>query len=208
MKTSRASLTAALAMASAWFAVAPARADAADPPRLFLGLAVGPAFNAERWSPDGGSPGASTTGWAPAFNVAAGWRVRPRLVVAVDLQVAPVANRTESYRGGSYELADTLHVIDTLAVLADVTSWRHPWFHAGGGVGLMAATDADTHMGSTATNLGVALLAQAGYSRPLGRGWSVGAMARLAFYRFGSDQPAPPSISVGLLPTLLVTFTR
>jgi len=208
VKTSRASLTAALAMASAWFGVAPARAEGVDPPRLFLQVAIGPAFNFERWSPDGGSPGASTTGWAPALNLAAGWRARPRLVVAADLQVAPVVNRTESYRGGSYELADTLHVVDTLAVVADVTSWRHPRFHAGGGVGLMAATEVDTHMGSTATNLGVALLAQAGYSRPLARGWSVGAMARLTFYRFGSDQPAPPSTSVGLLPALLVTFTR
>jgi hypothetical protein len=208
VKTSRASLTAALAMASAWFAVPPARADAVDPPRLFLRGAVGPAFNAERWSPDGGSPGASTTGWAPAVNLAVGWRVRPRLVVAADLQVAPVVNRTESYRGGSYELADTLHFVDTLGVVADVTSWRHPRFHAGGGVGLMAATDVDTHMGSTATNLGVALLAQAGYSRPVGHGCSLGAMARLTFYRFGSEQPAPASTSVGLLPALLLTFTR
>lgn len=207
MNASRASLVAGLA---AFCAVFPAQATTESPDfsRLFLRLGVGPAFSAERWSPDGGSAGASTTGWAPALNVAAGWRVRPRLVVAAELQIASVVNRTEHYRGGSYELAGTLHVIDTLSAVIDYAFWRQPRFHAGGGLGLMAATDVDTHMGSRATNLGFALSAQAGYRRPLARNWSVGAMARLTLYRFGSDQPPPSSTSVGVLPALLVTFTR
>jgi hypothetical protein len=203
----RARLVTALAV---FCAVAPASAAPAerDPPRLFVRLGVGPAFDAERWSPDGGSAGARTTGWAPAFDVAAGWRLRPRLVLAADLQIAPVVNRTESYRGGSYELADTLHVVETLGALVDYSFARVPRVHAGGGLGLMAATDADTHMGGTATHLGGALSAHAGYARPLRRGWSVGAMARLTVYRFGSDRPPPPSTSVGVLPVLLVTFAR
>jgi hypothetical protein len=38
-------------------------------------------------------------------------------------------------------------------------------------------------------------------------GWSIGGMGRLTFYRFGSDTP-PAASSVGILPTLLLTFTR
>ncbi len=208
----------ALVLAASWIAAAlggrtPARAagdpaiDRAPGPKAFLWLAVGPAFAVERWSPEGGSPGARYTGWAPALDLAVGRRVRPRLAVAADLQVAPIVDRTEVYRGGSYPLVDTLHFVDTLSAIVDDTLWRHPRFHVGGGVGLLAATDVDTHMGSTATNWGVALSAHAGYSRPLGRGWSLGAMARVTVYRFGSDAP-PPASSLGILPALLVTFGR
>jgi hypothetical protein len=184
-----------------------AEGDVPNEPRLFLRLATGPAFTYENWSPDGGSPGASYTGWAPVVDVAVGRRVRRRLVIAGDLQLAGVVNRTESYLGGSYPLVDTLHFIDTLSVIADYTLWRYPLLHVGGGLGLMAATDVDTHMGSTTTDWGFALSAHAGYSRRLGRGWSIGGMGRLTFYRFGSDTP-PTATSVGILPTLLLSFTR
>lgn len=187
-----------------------ARAEGEAPrkPHLFLRLAIGPAFNYESWSPEGSNTGASYAGWAPVLDVAIGWEVRPRLVLAGVLQLAPVVNRTENAFGGSYPLTDTLHLLDSLSAISDYTPWRHPRIHFGGGAGLMAVTEVDTHMGSTATHLGFALSVHAGYRRHLAGAWSVGVMGRLTLYGFGSDTPAPPASSVGLLPVLLLTFTR
>lgn len=176
--------------------------------RLFLRLATGPAFNHESWSPSGPNAGASYTGWAPVLDIAVGWRVRPRLVIAGDLQLAAVVNRTESYLGGSYPLADTLHFLNMLSAIADYTLWRHPRFHGGGGIGLLVATDVDTHMGSAPTNLGFALSVHAGTQRRFAGAWSIGVMSRLTFYRFGSDTPPPSATSIGFLPALLLTITR
>ena len=200
----------ALAIAAAALSGPQARAEgeATNEPRLYLRLAVGPAFNYESWSPSGGSPGASYTGWAPALDVAVGRRVRPRLVIAGDLQLATVVNRTESYLGGSYPLTDTLHFLDSLSAIADYTLWRHPRLHGGGGLGLLVTNDVDTHMGSAATNLGFALSVHAGYRRRLARAWSIGVMGRLTFYGFGSQTPPPSASSIGFLPVLLLTFTR
>lgn len=199
----------ALVIAATLLAVRPARAegDLDKKPRLYLRLAAGLAFDHESWSPSGGSAGASYTGWAPALDVAVGARVRSRLVIAGDLQLAPVVNRTESYRGGSYPLTDTLHLLDSLSAIAQYTFWRHPSLHVGGGIGLLVTTEVDTHLGSTATNLGFALSVEAGYHRHLRGAWSIGALGRLTFYRFGSDS-APPASSLGLVPAALVTFTR
>jgi hypothetical protein len=200
----------ALAMTAVVLSGPRARAEAESPGerRDFLSLGVGPTFNYESRSFSGGSPGASYTGWGPALEVAVGRRVRPRLVIAGDLQLAMIVNRTESYLGGSYPLTETLHFLDSLSGIADYTSWHRPSLHAGGGIGLLVATEVDTHMGSTATNLGFALSAHAGWQRRLRRGWSVGVLARLTFYGFGSQTPTPASSSVGLLPVLLLTFTR
>jgi hypothetical protein len=201
---------ATLAIAAALAAGSPARADDLAPtePRLFLRLAAGPGFGYESWTPEGGSAGASSTGWAPVLDVAVGRRVRPRLVVAGELQLAAIVDRTESYRGGSYPLVDTLHFVDTLSAIADYTLWRYPRLHAGGGVGLMAMTAVDGHMGSTATSWGFALGAHAGYRRPLSHTWSIGVMGRVICYRFASDTPRPSATSTGVLPSLLLTFTR
>ncbi|HSS38772.1 MAG TPA: hypothetical protein VLT58_08385 [Polyangia bacterium] len=188
--------------------LARAGTDAPGEPRLFVRLAIGPAFDRETWTPSGPGPGASYTGWAPALNVAVGWRVRPRLVVAGDLLLSSIVNRTESYRGGSYALADTLHLLDTVSVFADYSLWRYPRLHVGGGPGLLVVTEVDTHMGSTATNVGFALSAYIGYRRHLARAWSIGVIGRLTAYAFGSDAPAPPASSIGLLPVLLLTFSR
>jgi hypothetical protein len=201
-------MTAALACAALFGGSAQAGGDPAGEPRLFFRLATGPAFNHESWSPDGGSPGASYTAWGPALDVAVGRRVRRGLVVAGDLQLAMLVNRTESYLGGSYPLTDTLHFVDTLSGLVEYTPWSLPRLHFGGGAGVMAATDVDSHMGSTKTSWGWSLSAHAGVDRRLPRGWSVGVMGRLTLYRFGSDTPPPSSTSIGLLPVLLVTFTR
>jgi hypothetical protein len=185
-----------------------AEGDVPTEPRLFLRLAVGPAFGYESWSPDGGGPGASYTGWAPALEIAVGRQVRRGLVLAGELQLAMIVNRTESYLGGSYPLTDTLHFVDVLGPIVDYTLWSRPWFHVGGGAGLAAATDVDAHMGSTATHFGFALSVHAGYCRHLARAWSIGVMGRLTLYGFESDTPAPPASSVGFLPVLLLTFTR
>jgi hypothetical protein len=199
-----------LALAAALVPAGGARAegDPASPPRLFLRLAVGPAFDYESRSFSGGSPGGSYTGWAPALDVAVGRRVRPRLVLAGDLQLAAVIDRTESFAGGSYTLGETLHFLDSLSAIADYTLWRYPRLHVGGGMGLLVTTTVDTHMGSAGTDLGFALSIHAGFERPLRRGWSIGVMGRLMFYGFGSETPSPGSSSVGLLPVVLLTFTR
>ena len=185
-----------------------AQTEAASEPRLFLRLAIGPAFNYETWSVSGISPGASYTGWAPVLDVAAGRRVGPGLVVAGDLQLASVVNRTESYLGSSYPLTDTLHLLDSLSLISDYTPSGHPRLHFGAGLGLLLVTDIDTHMGSTATDLGFVVSVHAGYGWHLARAWSIGVMGRLTLYGFGSDTPAPASSSVGVLPVLLLTFTR
>jgi hypothetical protein len=201
---------ATLSLAGALFSGRQALGESEVPnePRLFLRLATGPAFNYESWSPDGASAGAGYTGWAPVLDVTVGRRVRPRLVIAGDLQLAAVVNRTESYLGGSYPLADTLHFLDSLSAIADYTPWRHPRFHGGGGIGLLVVTDVDTHMGSAPTTLGFALSVHAGYQRRVSRTLSIGGMVRLTFYRFGSDTPPPSASSVGFLPVVLVTVTR
>jgi hypothetical protein len=200
----------ALAMAAVVLAGSRARAegDGTGERRDFLSLGVGPTFDYESRSFSGGSAGASYTGWGPALDVAVGRRVRPRLVIAGDLQLAMIVDRTESYLGGSYPLSETLHFLDSLSAIADYTLWRLPQLHFGGGMGLLVVTQVDTHMGSTDTNLGFALSAHAGWQRRLRRGWSVGVLGRLTFYGFGSQTPTPASSSVGLLPVVLLTFTR
>jgi hypothetical protein len=201
---------AALALAAAALRAMPVSAagELAAERSTFLSLAVGPAFNYESWSPDGASQGASYTGWAPALDVAVGRQVRRGLVLAGELQLAMIVNRTESYLGASYPLSDTLHFVDVLGPMVDYTPWSRPWLHVGGSAGLAAATDVDAHMGSTATHFGFALSVHAGYRRHLARAWSIGVMGRLTLYGFESDTPAPPASSVGFLPVLLLTFTR
>jgi hypothetical protein len=199
-----------LSVAAAVLGGRQARADGDVPsePHLFLRLAVGPAFNYESWSPEGGNSGASYTGWGPALEIAVGRQVRRGLVLAGELQLAMIVNRTESYLGGSYPLTDTLHFVDVLGPVVDYTPWSRPWLHVGGGAGLAAATEVDAHMGSTATHFGFALSVHAGYRRHLARAWSIGVMGRLTLYGIESDTPAPPASSVGFLPVLLLTFTR
>lgn len=182
--------------------------DTGREPRLFVRVAVGAAFDRESWTPSGGTQGARYTGWAPVLELAVGRRLRPRLVIAGDLQLASVVDRTETYRGGSYGLADTLHLLDTLSVIADYGLWRYPRVHVGGGPGLLVVTEIDTQFGGTATNLGGALTGYAEYRRHLGRRWDMGVIAKLTAYAFGSSSPAPSSFSIGILPAVVLTFSR
>jgi hypothetical protein len=185
-----------------------AEGEAVGEPRLYLRVGAGPAFNYESRSFSGGSPGASYTGWAPVVDVTVGRRVRPRLVIGGELQVAAVVDRTESYLGGSTPLTDTLHFLDSLSGIADYSLWRYPRVHVGGGIGLLVTTTVDTYMGSAGTDLGFALSIHAGSEWRLRRAWSIGVMGRLTFYGFGSETPAPASSSVGLLPVVLLTFAH
>jgi hypothetical protein len=188
----------------------PARAEGEAPgkPPLFVRLSIGPAFNYESRSPDGGSAGSSYTGWAPVLDVAIGRQVRPGLVLAGELELAPVINRTESTLGGSYPLTDTLHLLDSLSAVGDYTPCLHPNLHFGGGAGVMVVTELDTNDGNVETRFGFALSVHAGYRRHLAGAWAVGVMGRLTLYGFDSDTPAPPASSVGVLPVMLLTFTR
>jgi hypothetical protein len=176
--------------------------------RLFVRLAVGPAFTYERWHPTGGSPGATYIGWGPTLDLAIGRRLGPGWRVAGDLQLAGIIDRDEGYLGGSYPLQNTLFLLETASVLADYTPRSHPRFDFGGALGVLAATEIDTQAGSTATDWGWAASFHVGVRRALSAKWSLGLMGRLTVYRFGSDLPAPTSTATGLLPVLLVTFTR
>jgi hypothetical protein len=188
----------------------PARAAAAPPvgDRVFLRLGAGLAFVYESWSPDGPSPGSSATGWGPALVVTAGARVRPGLVIAGDLQLAGIINRTESYLGMSYDLVDTIHFVDTLGALLDWAPAKHPRLHLGVGLALAAVTDLDTDLGGVQTAYGVAIPLEAGYERAISARWAVGFTLRVTSYRVYADAPPPPSTSTGALFTFVVDFTR
>ncbi|HLK88414.1 MAG TPA: hypothetical protein VKZ18_00890 [Polyangia bacterium] len=202
---------AALALAAVSVAGAPvARADSAAPPpaRVFLRLAVGPAFMVESWSPSTPDPGAVSTGWAPALEVTVGKRVRPRWVLAGTLQVAGVIDRSESFEGGSYTLPDTIHFLDTIGALVDRDLGGRYGGHLGAALGLMTVSELDTSFGSFATSWGFAASVHGGIE-PVVRGrWRMGVAGRLTLYRYGSDDPPPSATSWGLLSSLLLTFTR
>jgi hypothetical protein len=192
------------------------RSAAADPDAPvdrapYLRLSLGPAFAYESWSPTGGAAGASYTGWGPALDVAIGRAVAPGLVVAGDLQVTGIVNRTESYLGTSYDLSETLHLLSTLGGLVVFTPRRRPLLRFGAGLGLLLATDVDTHMGGDQTSLGLAAFVEGGVERPLSGRWArwrIGGLARLTLYHFWTDAPPPDSTSTGLAPMLLVSFVR
>jgi hypothetical protein len=208
----RAPSSVAAAFAAAALATMPPSAVRADGApggeRLLLRIGAGPGLVSESWSPDGPNTGSSATGLGPTVGVTVGARVRPGLVIAGDLQLCGIINRTEQYLGMSYDLVDTIHFVDTLGALADWTPPRHPRLHLGVGLGLAAVTDLDTDLGGTQTAYGVALPLQAGYGRPISPRWTAELTLRLTAYRVYADTPPPPSTSTGALFTLLVSFTR
>jgi hypothetical protein len=188
-----------------------ARADVPGPSggdRPLVRVEVGPAFVYEAWTPDGANAGSSAAGFGPSIGVTVGASVRPRLVVAGDLQLSGIINRTESYLGSSYELVDTIHFVDTLGALVDWIPPKHPRLHLGAGLGLAAVTDLDTDLGGVQTAYGVAVPVQAGYERQISARWTAGFTLRVTAYRVYADAPPPPSSSTGALFTLGVAFTR
>ena len=185
----------------------PARADVPPPEgRLFTRFGAGAAFDYERSHPNGGAPGASYTGWGPAFDLGVGRRIRPALALAGELQLAAINDRTQRYLGASYELADTLHLLTSLGVLADYAPQSRPWLHLGGGLGVSMVRDVDTSLGGSQTNWGWAASVHAGVERRISGHWSAGLLGQLTFYRFGSNDPAPGFSTTGLLPMLLAAF--
>jgi len=193
--------------AAALAALCAARARAAEAPPaagLLLRLGVGPAFVYESWSPEGPNVGSTAYGFGPVVGVTLGAPVKPGLVVAGDLQLGGIINRTEIYLGTSYDLVDTLHFVDTLVALVDWIPPKHPRLHLGVGLGLAAVTN----MGGAQTAYGVALPVQAGYERPISPRWAAGVGLRITAYRVFADEPPPPATSTGALFTLLVSFTR
>jgi hypothetical protein len=84
----------------------------------------------------------------------------------------------------------------------------HPRVHVGATLGALAITDVDTNMGGAQTAWGLAISMHAGIQRPLRGRWAIGALARLTFYQADSSTPSPMSTVTGVLPTLLLTFTR
>jgi hypothetical protein len=219
--------TAATAIATALLAIAapalattattpeaaqPTVAQAARPRRthagLFLRLAVGPAYMRESFSPDGGAQGASYAGSGPALAVAVGHTVlRPGLIVAGAFQSSGIFNRSETFRGVSYTLDDTLHLVDTFGALVDWYPDPRRGFHAGGALQLVVVTEVDTHMGGSLTSVGPGLSLHAGKEWFISPRWSAGVLGTVTLYHVGNDSPAPGSTSNGILPTLLAAFT-
>jgi hypothetical protein len=171
----------------------------------FLRLSAGLAYLHESWSPSGGYPGAVHTGWGPALGVSFGKFVRPGLAVAGDCQLATAINRDETTNGVTYALPDTLHFVDTLSALVDYYPNPRRGLHVGGGLGVAAITEVDTHTGEAQTSLGFAAAVQAGHERFVSKRWSVGGLVRLAYHHYGTD--APPATSNGLLVSVLLAFT-
>jgi hypothetical protein len=200
----------ALALTGAAVAWTPARAAPVTEPHThngpFLRLGTGPAFMYERWSPDGGGPSAGVYGWGPSIEIAAGRTVVPGVVLAASLQLSGIFDRTESFRGASYTLGDTLHLVDTLTALVDY--YPDPWcgLHFGGGVGIVAVTEQDTYIGGHQTGWGVTGAAHIGKEVFFSNRWSIGALARLQIYRYGSTD-ATASTSLGFVPTVMLAFT-
>lgn len=188
----------------------PARAEPPPAPerRLFLRLGIGPAFSYESYRPQAPVPGSGYFGLGPALEVEVGWRILPGLVVGGALQSAGILDRDERYLGRWYSLLDSLHLVDTVGGLADYTFRSHPRLHVGATLGALAITDVDTDMGGAQTVWGLAMSVHAGLQRPLRGRWAIGVLARLTFYQVGSGTPAPESAVTGVLPTLLLTFTR
>ena len=174
---------------------------------LFLRLATGPAFMRESWRPEGGGERATYTGWGPALEVAVGKSVARGLVVAGAAQLAGIINRTETFRGSSYDLASTIHFVDTVGALVDYYPDPRKGFHLGGALGLVAVSELDTHFGNLQTDWGGSASLHVGKETFISDRWSAGVMARVTFYWYGTGDPAPGASSKGFSPTLLLAFT-
>src|SRR4051794_28662383 len=154
-------------------AVASRGARADDQARIHQGrvvrIAAGPAYLHESWHPSGGTGDALHTGWGPALDVTVGKFVRPRLLVAGRLEAAAIINRDETTQGTTYNLDDTLHFVDTAGALVDFYPDPSRGLHAGGGLGIAAITDVDTHMGGAQTSWGPVVALHVGWERFVSR---------------------------------------
>jgi len=203
---------AGLALASWLCCPFAARAGDDKPPRpssVFLRLAAGPAYMREGSHADGaGNSAADTFGWGPTLEVTVGRKLASRWVVAGSLQLTGIFNRGETFRGHTYELSSTAHLVDVVAALIDYRPNLRWKFHLGGSLGIVAASEIDTYNGATQTNWGVAASLHASQDLLRLRRWSMGVVARLTYYHYGAADPAPPTTFDGILPSLLVAFTR
>jgi hypothetical protein len=192
-----------IALAGVAGAAPDARADEGD---RVVRLAAGPTYVHESWHATDRSADAVHTGWGPALDVTVGGFVRPRVVLAGSLHLAGIFNRDETTLGVTYSLDDTIHFVDSFVGLIDVYS-KPAGLHEGGGLGIAAVTEVDTHMGSTQTSFGLAGEAHVGYERFVSKRWSAGGLLRLSLFHYLTDTPPPASSSVGVLTTLLASFT-
>jgi hypothetical protein len=190
-------------------AVARATPAPADPPApsgaFFLQVAAGPAYTRESWK--AGAESAVSSGWGPSLEVTLGRRAISGWAVAGNLRVAGFFNRDETFRGKTYELSQTLHLVDVLSASIDYRS-RVRWHaHFGGSLGLAAVSEIDTYDGQTETRWGLAAGLHAGID-PIRRGrWWLGLVACLTYYHYDASS-VPPATFNGLLPGLLLTFAR
>jgi hypothetical protein len=175
------------------------------PSGLFLQLAAGPAYSRESWR--AGAESAVSSGWGPTLEVTLGRRRASGLAVAGNLRLAGIFNRNETFRGNTYDLSQTLHLVDVLAALVDYRSQRHWHPHFGGSLGLAAVSEIDTYDGHADTSWGFAAALHAGVE-PIRRGrWSLGFAVRVSYYHYAANV-VPPATFNGLLPILLLTFAR
>lgn len=199
---------AGVALASIAGAARPTRAEdgAISEGGRVVRIAAGPTYLNESWHASDRSSEAVHAGWGPALDVTVGEFVLPRIVLAGSLHLAGIINRDETTGGITYPLDDTIHFVDTFVAMIDFYP-KPSGLHEGGGLGIAAITELDTHMGGTQTNFGLAGEAHVGYERFVSQRWSVGGLLRLSLYHYLSDTPAPAASSIGTLATLLASFT-
>jgi hypothetical protein len=70
----------------------------------------------------------------------------------------------------------------------------------------LAASNLDTYYRTVSTGWGAAVSGDVGYETPFSNRWSVGVLAGLAAYRYWNSEAGVSSTSVGLLPTLALSF--
>ena len=202
IRTARHALAGA-ALAAVVGAATVARADEGE---RIVRFAAGPTYLHESWHATDGSGDAVHKGWGPALDISIGEFVQPRLVLAGSLHLAGIINRDETTDGVTYPLDDTIHFVDAFLVLIDFYP-KPVGLHEGGGIGIAAITELDTHMGSAQTNFGLVAEAHVGYERLVSKRWSAGGVLRLSFFHYLSDTPRPASSSFGVLTTLMASFS-
>jgi hypothetical protein len=184
-------------------------AQAVPGSHFFLHLAAGAAYVRESWRPDSASLASATGfGWGPALEVAVGMSSASGWAVGGSWQLSGIFNRREIYRGQTLELPSTLHLVDVFALLVDHAPRVRGFVHFGASLGFLVVSELDTYDGQTNSNWGLVSALHVGTDPFRAGRWSIGVLARLSVYRYGSESPPPAATIRAVLPTLLIAFSR
>lgn len=194
----------AIAPAIAWGDADPGAA--ASDQKLAIRLGAGVAYLREGWSPNDGNAGSVQTGWSPAFEIAVGRLLSPRLVVGGVWQIASLFSPTESFAGTDYHLEQTVKFVSLVGPFIEVPRLRRIPVCAGVAIGAVSSSLLDTFQTESLTTFSFAASPYVGYERRLSKRWSVGALVRVTLYRSVLGDTPPSAATTGVLPSLLATF--